>query len=398
MPMTEQNRKLLSTVVLSTVAIAVAVYAAQNIARPLVEPRPSPGGASPTAPAPAPGTPPPAPSPTPLDAVLGKPEEPSTVLDGLAVPWEVVDAGDGAYLVTERPGSLRRFVPGGEQRTYTIPNVADTGEGGLMGMTFSPDRSRLYLYMTARKGLKIVNRVIRYRWTDQGPEQDKVIIDDIPSQIYHDGGRIAFGPDGMLYVATGDAGSASRSQDKKSLAGKILRVTADGDVPGDNPFGNPVWSWGHRNVQGLAWDDKGRLWATEHGRSGAATGYDELNLIVKGGNYGWPDIQGDQRKEGMIPPAAHSGATVTWAPSGIAWHKGSLYFAGLRGETLYQAIPSGDGASAEIRKHFVGTYGRLRAVQLIGDRLFVTTSNTDGRGKPHPGDDRILKIDPAMFR
>lgn len=390
MPMTEQNRKLLSTLILSVVAISAAVFAAQNIARPLVvqqQPLPATNVSKTASPVPAPVPP----------AAPGKPAEPEgpvTILDDLRVPWEVVADGD-AYLVTERPGSLRRFVPGGEQRTYAIPDVNDTGEGGLMGMTFSPDRSHLYLYMTARKGLKAVNRVVRYRWTDDGPVQDKIILDDIPSQIYHDGGRIAFGPDGMLYVATGDAGSSDRSQDKNSLAGKILRVTADGGIPADNPFGNAVWSWGHRNVQGLAWDDRGRLWATEHGRSGALSGYDELNLIVKGGNYGWPSIQGDERKDGMITPVANSGPDVTWAPSGIAWYKGSLYFAGLRGETLYQATPSEDGKTVAIRPHLRGVYGRLRAVRLIGDKLYVTTSNQDGRGKPKPGDDRILRIDPA---
>jgi glucose/arabinose dehydrogenase len=386
--MSEQNRKLLSTLVLSAAAIAIALFAAQNIVLQTVKTAPFvPGKLVP---------------PTPSAAVPpGAPKEPVTVLEDLRVPWEVVDAGGGAFLVTERPGSVRRFVPGGEQRTYAIPNVADTGEGGLMGMTFSPDRKYLYLYMTGRKGiagLTVVNRVIRYAWTDAGPKEDKVILDDIPSQIYHDGGRIAFGPDGMLYVATGDAGNSRNAQNTSSLSGKILRITADGGIPADNPFGNAVWSYGHRNVQGLAWDDKGRLWATEHGRSGAQSGFDELNLIVKGGNYGWPDIQGDQKKAGMITPVINSGPDVTWAPSGLAWLDGSLWFAGLRGETLYEAVPSADGKSVDFREHLKGQYGRLRAVQPIGGRLYVTTSNTDGRGKPRPGDDRILEIDPAFFR
>lgn len=390
--MNEQDRKLLSVLVLSVAAVAIALFAARQVVVTTVSPRPF----VPSVPAPAAQQAPPS-APAAQEAPPAGP--PVTLLDGLRVPWEVVADGD-AYLVTERPGSLLRFSPGGERRSYVIPNVAQTGESGLLGMTFSPDGKYLYLYMTARKGLgglRTVNRVVRYVWNDQGPAEDKVIVDDIPSQIYHDGGRIAFGPDGMLYVGTGDAGSPANSQDTGSLAGKILRLAPDGSIPADNPFGNAVWSYGHRNVQGLAWDDRGRMWATEHGRSGATTGLDELNLIVKGGNYGWPTIQGDQRKQGMIAPVANSGPNVTWAPSGLAWLGGSLWFAGLRGETLYEAVPADDG-TVTLREHLKGAYGRLRAVQAVGGRLLVTTSNTDGRGKPRAGDDRILSIDPRSLR
>ncbi|HWQ99627.1 MAG TPA: PQQ-dependent sugar dehydrogenase, partial [Candidatus Methylomirabilis sp.] len=207
----------------------------------------------------------------------------------------------------------------------------------------------------------------------------------------------AFGPDGKLYVTTGDAGRDRNAQDKTSLAGKILRLNDDGTVPDDNPFGTAVWSYGHRNPQGLVWDDQGRLWATEHGRSGILSGFDELNLIEKGKNYGWPAIQGDDKKEGLVTPVINSGANETWAPSGAVYVDGSVFFAGLRGETLYEARVN--DTPVTLKKHLVGQYGRLRAVVLGPDGdLYLTTSNLDGRGTPVTDDDRIVRINPRLFR
>ncbi len=386
--MQESDRKLISVLVLSAAAIAVALYALQNAARIVFAPTRSSVETGIVA------------ANVPAQGAEGATKGPVTVADHLRIPWAVLDAGDGALLVTERPGTLRKIASDGSSTAYAIEGVQAVGEGGLLGAAWGPpdvESKFLYLYMTVRKGPKLVDRVVRYRWTDAGPVFDRIILDDIPAYQYHDGGTVAFGPDAMLYVTTGDAGDDANAQDRNSLAGKILRLTPDGGIPADNPFGNATWSYGHRNPQGIAWDDRGRLWATEHGRSGASTGYDELNLIVKGGNYGWPVIQGDQTKEGMIAPVANSGPTETWAPSGLAWYRGKLFFAGLRGESLYEAAPTEDGKVAGLRADFRGEFGRLRAVAVIGGRMYLTTSNTDGRGKSKDGDDRIIGVDPALF-
>ncbi|HXK40432.1 MAG TPA: PQQ-dependent sugar dehydrogenase, partial [Candidatus Paceibacterota bacterium] len=192
----------------------------------------------------------------------------------------------------------------------------------------------------------------------------------------------------------GDAGNEDSAQDIGSLAGKILRVAADGSIPSDNPFSTAVYSYGHRNPQGLAWDSAGRLFATEHGRSGVRSGFDEVNLIVPSGNYGWPEIEGDEASEGMTRPLAHSGALDTWAPSGAAIVGGQLFFAGLRGEALYEASLRG-GEIVGVVAHLSGTYGRLRAAVLGPDGfLYLLTNNTDGRGTRRSGDDTVIRIDP----
>ena len=206
----------------------------------------------------------------------------------------------------------------------------------------------------------------------------------------HDGGQLAFGPDNLLYITTGDSGQGQLAQDKNSLNGKILRVRDDGSIPEDNPFGNAVYSFGHRNPQGLAWDDGGRLWATEHGPSGidGGRGQDELLFIEKGQNYGWPVIKGDAVKDGMTTPVIHSGTAETWAPSGLAFWKGRLYFAGLRGETLY----SYDPGVRKLTRYFAGEYGRLRGVTAGSKGLYITTSNRDGRGQVRAGDDLLILL------
>ncbi len=266
----------------------------------------------------------------------------------------------------------------------------------------------MYLYVTEAVEGGFRNRVERYTLVDDALTERTVIIRGIPGAPYHDGGQLAFGPDGYLYITTGDAGEFALAQDRSSLAGKILRLRDDGTIPADNPFGTAIYSYGHRNAQGLAWDSSGRLWATEHGRSGISSGFDELNRIVPGGNYGWPKIQGDEEKEGLKRPVAHSGPDETWAPAGIAYFEAKLsgppftdrrlYFAGLRGSSLYEARLSEDGSLMSLRAHLRETYGRLRAVTLGSDGyLYVSTSNQDGRGEPRPGDDKILRIDTALF-
>lgn len=320
------------------------------------------------------------------------------VADNLQIPWEVAFLPDGDILVTERPGTLKRI--GKERRAYAIEGVEHVGEGGLLGMTLHPKFSEnrwLYLYLTTKAGDGLQNRVERYRLEGNRLSEKTIILNNIPGAAYHDGGRIAFGPDGYLYITTGDAGNSNLAQDINSLAGKILRLKDDGSIPTDNPFNNAVYSYGHRNSQGLAWDSKGRLWATEHGRSGVLSGLDELNLIEKGKNYGWPVIQGDEARTGMESPVAQSGPDETWAPAGAVFWDGSIFFSGLRGESLYEAKIL-EGNKVSLRVHFRQEFGRIRAVVLGTDgHLYITTSNTDGRGEPRSNDDKIIRINLDAF-
>ena len=324
------------------------------------------------------------------------------VADNLQIPWEIVFLPDGDLLVTERPGTLKRI--GKEGRVYIIEDVEHVGEGGLLGLALHPRFSEnkwIYLYLTTKSEAGLINRVERYRFEKDRLSEKKIIIDNIPGATHHDGGRILFGrdigPEYYLYITTGDAGNSKLAQDINSLAGKILRLNYDGSIPSDNPFGNAVWSYGHRNPQGLAWDTRGRLWATEHGRSGILSGYDELNIIEAGKNYGWPIIQGQETKIGMVSPVVQSGADETWAPAGAAFWDGSIFFAGLRGESLYEAKIVDE--KVELKIHFRQDFGRLRSVTLGPDGyLYITTSNTDGRGDPRQNDDKIIRINPSIFR
>lgn len=315
--------------------------------------------------------------------------EDEIIVTDLDIPWEVAFLPDGDMLITERPGRLLRI--GEEKTTITVDGVRHIGEGGLLGAAVHPDfenNNWIYLYLTSEVNGEITNRVERYQLIDNQLTDRMLIIEGIQGSAIHDGGRIKFGPDGYLYITTGDAGNEDLAQDRDSLNGKILRLNDDGSIPEDNPFETPVWSWGHRNPQGLTWDDQGRLWATEHGRSGIRSGYDELNLIEKGQNYGWPIIQGPEENENMISPVVQSGANTTWAPAGAEYYQGSIYFAGLRGATLYEyQIDEG-----RLVEHLQNQYGRLRAVSLKDNYLYVSTSNTDGRGNPISEDDRIIEI------
>ncbi len=321
------------------------------------------------------------------------------VADNLQIPWEIAFLPDGDLLVTERPGRLKRI--GKEGRVYAIEGVEHIGEGGLLGMALHPRFAKnrwIYIYLTTQNGEGLINRVERYRFEGDHLSEKTTIIDNIPGAAYHDGGRIAFGPDDYLYITTGDAGKNNLAQDTSSLAGKILRLKDDGSIPSDNPFGNAVYSYGHRNSQGLAWDDKGQLWITEHGRSGILSGLDELNLIEKGKNYGWPIIQGEEKKTGMKSPIIQSGPNETWAPAGIAFFDGSLFFGGLRGESLYEAKII-ESSKVPLKVHFRQEFGRIRAVVFGPDGfLYLTTSNTDGRGILKQSDDKIIRINPLIFR
>jgi glucose/arabinose dehydrogenase len=320
----------------------------------------------------------------------------------LEVPWALDFLPDGSIIFTERPGRIRlidaagRLVP---EPLLSVEGTAASGEGGLLGIAVHPDfaaKPFVYVYHTYQGQGGLANRVVRFRLDGRTLSDRVVILDGIPGASIHDGGRLKFGPDGMLYVTTGDASNADLAQDGASLAGKILRLRDDGSVPPDNPFpGSPVYSYGHRNPQGLAWDSRGRLWEVEHGSSAT----DELNLIEPGKNYGWPVIRGDATAAGLQTPVIHSGSD-TWAPSGLAFLDGSLYFAGLRGESLFQAIPenAAGAGTARLVRHLFNDYGRLReAVAGPDGLLYIFTNNRDGRGLPAPNDDRLIRVDPKKL-
>lgn len=324
----------------------------------------------------------------------------TTVAQNLMIPWDVGFLPDGDMIVTERTGTLRRI--GKQNGTMEVPGVLKGGEGGLMGLAVDPSFSTnqyIYLYYTTDEGGK-KNRVTRFRLNGTTLILDNIILDGIPSAIYHDGGQVDFGPDGKLYIATGDATQPNLAQDTASLAGKILRINSNGSIPSDNPFGNAVWSYGHRNPQGFTWDNKGRMYAAEHGPTGelGLCCRDEVNRIEKGGNYGWPVITGDQARAGMITPLLNSGASKAWAPSGIAYAGGKLYFTGLIGASLFQATIMENGGLTNLRTVISGTYGRIRASVLGPDgMLYLTTSNRDGRGTVRAGDDKVLRVSPDTF-
>lgn len=342
---------------------------------------------------------------TPTDQVGsndGSEQEPlspiEVVAQDLTIPWDIVFLPEGGMLVSERPGRIVHVESG---QVFLVHGVEHVGEGGLMGMALHPNFNEnryLYLYQTTARGDRLVNRVVRYIYENDALTYDTIIYDDIPGARYHDGGRIAFGPDGKLYVAVGDATNEPAAQDSANLAGSILRINDDGSIPRDNPFGNAVYSYGHRNPQGLAFDGEGRLWSTEHGRSGVLSGYDELNLILPGANYGWPDSEGDTVAEGTTAPILHSGARDTWASASAVYLDGSIFFGGLRGEALYEAVLR-DTEVVELKEHFKNEYKRIRTVVLGPEgHLYFTTSNRDGRGSgPHEGDDIVVRVDPTIL-
>lgn len=322
----------------------------------------------------------------------------STLVENLEIPWSLAFLPDNSILVTERPGRVRFVTPNGKLQSdpvYTVGDVRHISEGGLLGITIHPkfvQNKYVYLYYTYSGDVNTLNRVVRFKFDDKTFVERKVIVDAIPGAGNHNGGRIKFGPDGFLYITAGDAQEPSRAQDKNSLAGKVLRVTDEGDPAPGNPFNNRVYSYGHRNPQGLAWDSQGRLWETEHGNSAQ----DEANLIKSGVNYGWPDSRGDEVLPGTQAPVRHSGNNNTWAPSGMAFLDGSLYFSGLRGALLMQANINGD--KVDLSEHFKNEFGRLRDVVVGPDGLlYILTNNRDGRGRSTAGDDKILVVNPQKL-
>ncbi len=334
----------------------------------------------------------------------------STYVSGLEVPWSIVFTSPTRMLVTERPGRVR-VVENGVLRTEPLAVIGDVeakGESGLMGIALAPDyaSSRLvylaYAY-DASGGTRV--RVVRYRDEGASLSGRTVIIEGIPAARNHAGCRIRFGPDGKLYVTTGDASERAIAQDMKSLGGKTLRLNPDGSIPSDNPFpGSPIFSLGHRNAQGIDWDPRSGLqFQSEHGPSGfdGPGGGDEVNLVEAGKNYGWPVVHHEASATGMVSPLLEYTPAV--APAGASFStgdalpsfKGDFFFANLRGEVLIRVRldPKNPRKVLETEEWLRDVYGRLRDVVPGPDgALYVATSNRDGRGRPRPGDDRILRI------
>jgi len=373
------------------------------------------------APAPAPTT---APTPTstrapiatsaPTSAPAQTPTPAATTptvavfVKGLDTPWAIDFAPDGRAFLTERLGAIRLIQDGKLQSEpwMKLP-VAETGEAGLLGLALDPQfvsNRFVYVAYTYRNDAgRLLNRLVRLREENGKGVLDKILLDNIPGNSTHDGGRVKFGPDGKLYWTMGDAQNQPAAQDPAALNGKILRLNADGTLAGDNPFPNsPVYSYGHRNPQGLAWQPgTNRLYATEHGPSGGqGCCRDEVNLIERGKNYGWPLITGDQTREGMLAPVIHSGDRDTWAPSGATFvtrgpWAGSLVFVGLRGQALYRVTFDRDNPRkvADFQTSFNQQYGRLRDVVEGPDgALYVLSSNADGRGAVGADGDVVLRV------
>jgi glucose/arabinose dehydrogenase len=331
-------------------------------------------------------------------------QQPSTapqaevIAENLTIPWEVLFLPDGELLATERPG---RVVLLRSNLEFELDGIRSVGEGGLLGAALHPnfeENGYIYLYQTTDLDGQVRNRIVRYALQDEMLTFDRVILDNVPGARFHDGGRIMFGPDGYLYATVGDALSPDSAQDRSTLEGTLLRMNSEGEPAPGNPFNSLVYSYGHRNAQGITWDDAGNLWSSEHGRSGLRSGYDEINLITPGANYGWPESEGDTVLPNTVAPARHSTAEITWAPGDLQYHDGSLYMPGLRGETLYEAVLNGTQIIAW-HEHVVGEYGRLRSVRVGPDGLlYLLTSNRDGRGNAvADNDDRIIRINPKML-
>lgn len=326
----------------------------------------------------------------------------SEIASGLDIPWDLALSRDGDIFITERGGKVKILENGQIKEIADFPQVAQIGESGMTGLALHPNFSEngfLFIYYTYRKGGRISNRISRFHFNGEKLVQEKIILDNIPGGLIHNGGRMKFGPDGKLWATTGDASNGGLAQNIKSLAGKILRMNEDGSVPGDNPFPDSViYSTGHRNPQGIDFHPlTGEIVVTSHGSSA----YDEVNIISAGSNHGWPEINKCFSDNPEYADPVLCSMNETWAPSGAAFlgtkilkFRNSYFFAGLRGELL-ERVEIVNGKAGGRETIIKGDYGRLRAVIADGEgNLLVTTSNRDGRGKIREGDDKILKITP----
>ncbi|MCD8809849.1 PQQ-dependent sugar dehydrogenase [Mammaliicoccus sciuri] len=311
----------------------------------------------------------------------------ATVAQGLDTPWSIARSDDVFYL-SERPGKIIK-IDGNkktEQQVDLDKEVSTAAEAGLLGFVLAPDfkdSKEAYAYYTYEDNGQF-NRIVKLKLENDTWKEEEVLIDKIPSGQYHHGGRLKIGPDDKLYATTGDASDEQNAQDKDTLGGKILRINLDGSKPKDNPMSNSyVYSYGHRNPQGIVWTPDGQMYASEHGNQAN----DEINEIKEGHNYGWPVIEGNEENNNMETPIFTSGSDDTWAPSGIAFKDGIIYSAALRGEGIMKF----DVEKDEMKK--VATkYGRIRDVYIVNNDLYFVSNNTDGRGNPSQNDDKMYKV------
>ena len=328
-------------------------------------------------------------NPKPEDKeAIAQADQLEVVAENLKVPWSINKSGETFYL-SERPGSVVKVEGGNTERQKVSfkKELSQAAEAGFLGFVLAPDfeqSNKAFAYYTYENGTGQFNRIVELTLKNNEWVEGKLLLDKIPSGRFHHGGRLKIGPDGKLYATAGDAATNPEiAQDLGSLGGKILRLNLDGSVPADNPFENSfVYSYGHRNPQGLAWSKDGIFYASEHGPSA----HDEINLIEAGNNYGWPEITGDDTKQGMETPIFQSGSN-TWAPSGMAAVNGKLYVATLRGNALREFDPV-----AKTTREVVTGLGRIRDVIVEGDDLYFISNNTDGRGTPSEGDDKLYRM------
>ena len=319
------------------------------------------------------------------------------IVDGLNNPWEIVFGPDGEIYFTERDGRIWKLSEFGDAKVIQTFPKSGAVEGGTLGLALHPEfekNKKIYVYQTNLELEFYQNKIFSFTVEDDMLTDKQIILDGIPGAPWHDGGRIQFGPDEKLYISTGDAISPGLSQDLSSLAGKILRINSDGTIPEDNPFeSSPVFSYGHRNPQGLAWSTNGMFVSSEHGPSGElGYGHDEVNIILKGKNYGWPNIVGNSLDENFVNPLIHSGQS-TWAPSGMVFYdsdkissfNGKFLIGTLRGEHLMVVEISDDGSLISTEKFFDGDFGRIRTAQIDHDgNLYLLTANGNN--------DKIIRI------
>ena len=314
--------------------------------------------------------------------------DPTVIVSGLNVPWSVLPLESGSTLISERDTAIvKELTADGDLRDVgTVPGVVAEGEAGLLGLA-TLDNEWLYAYFTAESDNRIMRFALEGDAGSYSLGDGELVLDGLAKAGNHDGGRIKFGPDGMLYATVGDAGEPDRAQDPSSLNGKILRMTPTGGVPDDNPFDDSlVYSMGHRNPQGITWDDDGQLWAAEFGQDT----WDEFNRIEPGANYGWPIVEGISDNEAFVSPLAQW-PTDQASPSGLVYTRGVFFLASLRGERVWAIYPHGDGVDPVA--YFEGQFGRIRDVVASPDgNLWFVTNNTDGRGDPGEGDDKLWEV------
>ena len=329
-------------------------------------------------------------TPSPSATGVPKPKLGDVIADDFDVPWGLIFLANGDALVSERNSAkIIRVTPKGKKTTLgTVSGVVPPtgiGEGGLLGIATAPDdEETLFVYYTSSSD----NRVARISLRGGKVGKPTAVLTDIPTSTHHHGGRLLFDADGMLFVSTGDAEQSALAQDRDSLAGKILRIRPDGRAAPNNPYDNRTWSYGHRNIEGLAFDADGRLWATEFGEKQA----DELNLIAKGKNYGWPEVEGTSSNDAFVSPKVTWEPTSTCSPAGLAITRSTAFVAALQGRCLF-AVPLDGTKAGKPKAHFADDLGRIRNAVVAPDgSLWMTTSNTDGRIDPGKNDDKIVRV------